>query len=112
LGTRLDLTYTLLDFGQTRATTESARQALLYADFTHNRQIQTILQQVTSDYYNYLSQQELQNAHEADLFTAQTTFKAVEEELCAGTKDNPIFCKPKLSCSKLKSSSSIKTNCD
>ena len=86
-GPGLDLTYTLLDFGQTRATTESARQALLYADFTHNRQIQTILQQVTTDYYNYLSQQELQNAHEADLYTAQTTFKAVEEELCAGTKD-------------------------
>jgi len=86
-GPELSLSYTLLDFGQTRATTEAARQALLYADFTHNRQIQTILQQVTSDYYNYLSQQELLNAQEADLYTAQTTFRAVEEELSAGTKD-------------------------
>jgi len=86
-GPELTLTYTLLDFGQTRATTESARQALLYADFTHNRQIQTILQQVTTDYYNYLSQQELLNAQEADLYTAQTTFQAVQDELCAGTKD-------------------------
>ena len=86
-GPELTLTYTLLDFGQTRATTEAARQALLYADFTHNRQIQTILQQVTTDYYNYLSQQELLNAQEANLYTAETTFKAVQEELCAGTKD-------------------------
>jgi outer membrane protein TolC len=76
-----------LDFGQTRATTEAARQALLYADFTHNRQIQTVMQQVTTDYYNYLSQQELLNAREADLITAETTFRAVQEELTAGTKD-------------------------
>jgi outer membrane protein TolC len=86
-GPELALTYTLLDFGQTRATTEAARQALLYADFMHNRQIQTILQQVTTDYYNYLSQQELLNAQEADLYTAQTTFKAVQDELNAGVKD-------------------------
>lgn len=86
-GPELALTYTLLDFGQTKATAESARQALLYADFTHNRQIQTVLQQVTSDYYDYLSQQELLNAREADLYTAQTTFKAAQEELNAGTKD-------------------------
>lgn len=86
-GPELALTYTLLDFGQTRATTESARQALLYADFTHNRQIQTTLQRVTSDYYNYLSQQELLQAQESDLYTAQTTFDAVEQELCAGVKD-------------------------
>ena len=86
-GPQLALTYTLLDFGQTRASIESARQALLYADFMHNRQIQTVLQQVSSDYYDYLSQQELLKAQEADLYTAQTTFKAVEEELSAGTKD-------------------------
>lgn len=86
-GPQLTLTYTLLDFGQTRATTESARQALLYADYTHNRQVQTLLQQVTADYYNYLSQQELLKAQEADLYTAQTTFRAVEEELKAGVQD-------------------------
>jgi outer membrane protein TolC len=86
-GPQMTLTYTLLDFGQTRATTESARQALLYADYTHDRQIQTVLQQVTADYYNYLSQQELLKAQEADLYTAQTTFKAADEELQAGTQD-------------------------
>jgi outer membrane protein len=45
------------------------------------------LQQVTSDYYNYLSQQELLSAQEADLHTAHTTFSAVQEELKAGVKD-------------------------
>ncbi len=86
-GPELALTYTLLDFGQTRAATEAARQALLYADFTHNRQIQTTLQRVTSDYYNYLSQRELLKSQEADLCTAETTFTAVEHELNAGVKD-------------------------
>ena len=86
-GPELSLSYTLLDFGQTRATTESARQALLYADFTHNRQIQTVMQQVSADYYNYLSQQEQLTAQEADLTTAETTYKAVQEELASGTKD-------------------------
>jgi TolC family type I secretion outer membrane protein len=86
-GPQLSLSYTILDFGQTRATTEAARQALFNADYLHNRQIQTILQQVTADYYNYLSQEELLKANEADLYTAQTTFNAVLDELNQGVKD-------------------------
>jgi outer membrane protein TolC len=86
-GPQLNLAYTLLDFGQTKATTEAARQALLFADYTHNRQIQTVLKQVTADYYNYLSQQEQLKATESDLNTAETTHKAVRLELDCGTKD-------------------------
>jgi outer membrane protein TolC len=87
-GPQVSLAYTILDFGQTRATTEAARQALLYADYIHNRQIQTILQQVTSDYYNYLSQQEQLKAIESDLITAKTTMDAVSQELESGVKDS------------------------
>lgn len=86
-GPQLDLSYILFDFGQHRATSEAARQALYFADFTHNRQIQTILQQVTSDYYNYLYQKELLVANEADLKTAEVTFNAVKLSLENGVKD-------------------------
>lgn len=86
-GPQLELTYTILDFGQTRATTESAWQALLFADYTHNRQIQTVMQQVISDYYDYLNQQEQLTANEADLLTAQTTYDAAHLEFTAGIKD-------------------------
>ncbi len=90
-GPQLELTYTILDFGQTRFSTESARQALLFADYTHNRQIQTVLQQVTSDYYNYLNQLEQLKANEADLVTAQTTFNAAKAGFEAGVKDVSDF---------------------
>ena len=86
-GPQATLTYTIFDFGQARASSEAARQALYYADYLHNRQIQSVLQQVTTDYYNYLSQQELLKAREADLVTAQTTFNAATMEIDAGTKD-------------------------
>ncbi len=86
-GPALQLNYTLLDFGQTSASVRSAKEALLSADFSHNYQIQTVLNQVASDYYNYLSQQQLLKAQEADLDTACVTEEAVKAEVAAGVKD-------------------------
>lgn len=86
-GPELQLSYTLLDFGLTSANVRSAKEALLSADFSHNYQIQTVLNQVASDYYNYLSQQQQLKAQEADLDTAQVTLDAVSAEVNAGVKD-------------------------
>lgn len=86
-GPELQLSYTLLDFGYTSANVRSAKEALLSADFSHNFQIQTVLNQVASDYYNYLSQQQQVQALEADLKTAQITMEAVQAEVMAGVKD-------------------------
>ena len=86
-GPQLQLTYTILDFGQTRATTEAARQALFQADYLHNYSLQTVIQQVTTDYYNYLYQQELLVANEADLETAKVTYAAAELGLDMGVRD-------------------------
>jgi len=52
----LTLTYTVFDFGQTRSTSESARQALFMADWTHNQEIQTVIQTVMDNYYDYIYQ--------------------------------------------------------
>ncbi len=85
-GPQLSLSYTLLDFGLTQQNAEAAKQALFFADFTHNRQIQTVLQQVADDYYNYLSQIELMKARDEDLCTAETSYCAAKKELDAGVK--------------------------
>jgi outer membrane protein len=86
-GPQLQLSYTILDFGQTRASTEVARQALFQADYLHNYELQTVIQQVTTDYYNYLYQQELMVAREADLETARVTYEAAQLGLDMGVRD-------------------------
>lgn len=85
-GPQLQLSYTLLDFGLTSASVRSAKEALISADFAHNFQIQTVLNQVASDYYNYLSAQQLLRVQEADLETALLTEQAVKTEIEAGVK--------------------------
>ncbi|MES2344487.1 MAG: TolC family protein, partial [Chlamydiota bacterium] len=55
-GPDIELTYTLFDFGQRTSAALAAKEALYYADLTHNQQIQTVLQTVMTDYYNYLFQ--------------------------------------------------------
>lgn len=86
-GPQLQLSYTLLDFGQTRNSIAVAKQALYEADFTHNREIQTVIQTVSDDYYNLLFQKQQLEALLADLETAQTSFDAAQLGLDAGVKD-------------------------
>jgi outer membrane protein TolC len=85
-GPQFALTYTIFDFGQLRATSEAARQALYYADFTHNRAIQTLVQTITSDYYNYLYQRQLLEAYQANIETAQITLDAANLSLQTGVQ--------------------------
>lgn len=85
-GPQLQLSYLIFDFGQHRATSDAARESLYNADYTHNRQIQTVLQLVASNYYNLLYQKELLKANEADLRTAQITYDAAKFGLDAGTQ--------------------------
>lgn len=86
-GPQLQLSYTLLDFGQTSASAEAAKQALFQADYTHNRQIQTVIQQISADFYSLLYQKMQLAANEADLATAETTYSAARLGLDAGVKD-------------------------
>lgn len=79
--------YTLFDFGQRRFTSEAARYSLYFANYTHNREIQTVIETLTVDYYNYLYQQKKLEANEADLATAEETLKAAELGLEKGVKD-------------------------
>ena len=78
------LSYTLFDFGQRTATAAAAREALYYADLTHNQQIQTVLQEVMNDYYTYLYQLAVESADEADLQNAQMALDAANEKFALG----------------------------
>lgn len=86
-GPQLHLTYNLFDFGKLRATSEAARQALFFADFTHNREVQTVLQTVTTSYYNTLYQKQLLDAFLADVQTAQITLDAAQLALSSGVQN-------------------------
>lgn len=78
------LSYTLFDFGQRTAASLAAREALYYADMNHNQQIQTVLQTVMSDYYDYLYQIAVQKADEANLANAQMALEAANEKFALG----------------------------
>jgi len=86
-GPQLQLSYTLLDGGTRSATAEAAKQALFQADYTHNRQLQSVIQEVSTDYYTLQYQKMLLQANEEDLTTAQITYDAAKLELEAGVKD-------------------------
>jgi outer membrane protein len=86
-GPQLQIAYTVWDFGQMRATSEAARQALYFADWTHNRAIQTLIQTISTDYYSYLYQKQLYEAYGANVETAQITLDAANVGFQAGIKD-------------------------
>lgn len=86
-GPQLALTYNILDFGQRRATSEAARYSLYFANYTHNREVQTILETVTQDFYNLLYQWKLLQAYEMDVATAQETYDSASLALSTGVQD-------------------------
>lgn len=86
-GAQLNLSYTILDFGQTRATSQAALQALYQADFTHNNQLQSTVNLIMNDYYTYLSQQAQVSAAEQDVSNAQVSLDAVLERFKNGLAD-------------------------
>jgi len=81
------LSYTLLDFGQTRDTSRAALLALYYSDWSHNHNIQEIIQTIMNDYYDYLYQKELLVSNKVDVINAKTSMDAAKEKLKTGVGD-------------------------
>lgn len=86
-GGDLELTYRILDFGQTRMTSEAALQSLFNADWSHNSQIQVTIQTMMTDYYNYLYQKQLLFSTEQDVINAKVSLDATEEKFKQGLAD-------------------------
>ena len=80
----LSLSYLLLDFGGREATAESARQALIAANWNHNQSIQDLLRNVPQAYYWYLGNKARMRASEVSLNDALTSLRSTEQRKKAG----------------------------
>ena len=80
----LSLSYLLLDFGGRAASVESARQALMAANWNHNQVIQDVLRDVPQAYYTYLGNKAKVRASESNLEEALTSLKSTEQRKKAG----------------------------
>ncbi len=80
----LGLSYLLFDFGGRAASVESARQALMAANWNHNQSIQDVLRNVPQAYYTYLGNLAQVRASESDLEEALTSLKSTEQRKKAG----------------------------
>ncbi len=80
----VSLNYLILDFGTTVYRSQVFCQQLMSANWAHNREIQTVIQTVSSDYYDYITQGEKVHAAKANLEDATTVLKATEAKRKAG----------------------------
>ncbi len=78
------LRYLLLDFGGRSATAEAARQALIAANWTQNRAIQSVVFEVSRSYYDLVGSEAEVRAAETSLQEAQTSVRATQERLKTG----------------------------
>ena len=83
-GAQLNLSYTILDFGQTRATSKAALAALHEADFSHNQEIQKVMNKVMNDLYHYLAQKARVVAAEENVKNATVSLDSVTEKFQFG----------------------------
>lgn len=86
-GPNATLSYILWDFGQRSSKAEKMLQALYAANWGHNEMIQTVINNVMTDYYDFLYQKEKQISYEADLRDAWTTYLAAKQKLETGVDD-------------------------
>jgi len=89
VGGALELNWVLLDFGRRDAQSAAAASALVAANFSFNRTLQTVVFEVQQAYFDLDSRIALQVAAEQDLDTAATQAEAVEERLNAGLATMP-----------------------
>ncbi len=83
-GTQGTLSYTLWDFGAREAKSESALQALFAMSYAYNQELQTVIQEVTNDYYNFLYQKAAFQDRVRDVEDSALLLQAAEKKLKLG----------------------------
>ena len=81
------LSYLIFDWGTRNARSEIFRQRVLSANWEFNREIQTVIQQITGDYYSYVGNRGQQEAAEANLKDARTLYDATHKKYELGIAD-------------------------
>lgn len=82
--TDLTATYLLFDFGGRQAQIAAACQALMAANWTHNRTIQNVMIAVLTAYYNHLNAIGIASAREQDLKDAEKSLEAAKQRFESG----------------------------
>lgn len=83
---QLTLTWLLLDFGGRSANIESAKQALLSFNWTHNRTIQNVVVSVLTTYYNYQNALANYAAQKSNLEDSRRNLESAERLFEAGVR--------------------------
>ncbi|MBS0621756.1 MAG: TolC family protein [Verrucomicrobia bacterium] len=86
-GPDVTVSYLILDFGARAAKNQALCQALLSANWFHNRSIQTVVQTVATDYYTYLGAVEQVRADTENLHDAETILDQAKAKHRAGIAD-------------------------
>jgi len=85
----VSMTYTLLDFGRRRSSAEAARDQLIAANFTFNREIQSVVFNTQSAFYALDAAQAAVTAAKQNLELALTDFDAVQQRVNLGLATAP-----------------------
>ena len=85
----VSMTYTLLDFGRRRSSSEAARNRLIAADFAFNRSLQSVVFNTQNAFYSLDAAQAAVIAAQQNLDLAQTDFEAVSERVNLGLATAP-----------------------
>lgn len=84
LNSDLGISYLLLDFGGRMASIKAAHQALLAADWTHNRTLQDVMIAVLRAYYAYLNDKATVEARRDNLHDAEKSLDAANRQFESG----------------------------
>jgi len=80
----VQLNWILLDFGAREGRKDSARAALMAADWQHNQAIQDVVLAVEQAYYQYLDAVALEKAEQSSVAEATASLDAAERRRAAG----------------------------
>ena len=83
-GPTFSVSWLIADLGGRAGTIESARQALIAANWTHNATIQNVVLEVESAYFNYMANKGLLESEKLSVKEAQTSLESTQERQRVG----------------------------
>jgi Outer membrane protein len=92
-GPTFSVSWLIADLGGRAGTIESARQALIAANWTHNATLQNVVLQVESAYFNYMANKGLVESERLSVKEAQTSLESTRSASASDWRRLPMSCK-------------------
>ncbi|MEO6210283.1 MAG: TolC family protein [Gemmatimonadaceae bacterium] len=83
-GPTLSVSWLIADLGGRAGTIESARQALIAANWTHNASLQNVVLEVESAYFNYMANKGLVESERLSVKEAETSLESTQQRQHVG----------------------------